>query len=42
VIEQENSRIATEAIALKNAAAAVLSDDGHKEFVKLIERLREE
>jgi hypothetical protein len=42
VIERENNRLATEAVMLKSAAAAVLSEDGHKEFTKLVATLREE
>lgn len=42
VIERENNRLASDAVMLKAAAAAVLSEDGHNEFVNLVERLREE
>lgn len=42
MIERENNRLATEAVMLKSAAAAVLSEDGHKLFNELVASLREE
>jgi hypothetical protein len=42
VIERENNRLANEAVVLKSAAAAVLSEEGHKLLNQLVDRLREE
>jgi hypothetical protein len=39
VVERENRRIASEAIALKAAAAAVMTEEGGKHFNELIEGL---
>lgn len=42
MIERENNRLANDAIVLKSAAAAVLTEEGHKLLTDLVERLREE
>jgi hypothetical protein len=42
VIERENNRLASEAVMLKSAAAAVLSEEGHKQFSEIVASLREE
>jgi hypothetical protein len=42
VIERENNRIATEAVMLKSAAAAVLSgEEGNRLFDELVTSLQE-
>lgn len=39
IVERENRRIASEAIALKAAASAVMTEQGGKHFDELITRL---
>lgn len=39
IVERDNMRIASEAIALKAAAAAVMTEDGAEHFNELIETL---